>query len=748
VRSTSRLLLEVLEDRCTPSSLAQPWPNPGHLTLSFVPDGTLLSGAPSNLFGTLNHVATTSQWQQIILKAFQTWAVQTNVNVGVVSDNGAPLGTDGAVQGDARFGDIRVGMQALPASLVATTSPFEWTGSTWSGDVILNSSYKFTIGGTGGYDLFTVALHEAGHALGIPDNTTDKNSIMYASYLGPRTGLDSLDVANIHTLYGSRTPDAFDAAAPNNSLAAATPLGNAPEQLGFLADLTTAADVDFYKLVTPLSIGSASVTIQIGTAGLSGLVPTLSVYNPSGQLLARGSGANALGGNVSVTLNNALPLTTLYFEVSHAWGGVFAIGGYSGQVTYNYLLSSIVGIVPQLIPGVVNTVNHVNTSIASATMLTAPWGSTTDQRFNDLYQANLVYGGDADYYKFQSPAAASPSGSYALDAIVWQTDPGGLAPALHLFDANGNPLAAQMLADTPGVFTVQVLGAAPGTLFYLEVVGQTTSGAGSTGGYVCGVKFNVQPEPAATLLGGNTLPAATSTDTGVMAMNQNGVFYFELAAATAGSASSVTMTVTNAQGQAVLSLSAAAAAPPRTAAVYLPAGVYTMHYSISAGYTPPGPTIYWLLGKILSDPIGPYYSGTNPPPSSTDTTSPPPNGNPTTSATTTFVSSGATVNVTTPDGTTTSLPIPAPGASNSWNFTTAAGTTTVTLTTDTAGNTTLTLTTPSSNTITDNTTTSGSTTTETITTSDGIQVTITMPSTSPAPSYAGPTSTAPPPYYY
>lgn len=745
MRRKTRLTCELLEDRCTPASLGQTWPDPGHLTLSFVPDGTQLAGAPSDLFATLNRLAPTATWEETILKAFQTWAVNTNVNVGVVADDGAPLGTDGAIQGDPRFGDIRIGMQALPANLVATTSPFSWNGSTWSGDVILNSSYQFTLGGANGYDLFTVALHEAGHALGIPDNTTDKNSVMYASYLGPRTALDSLDIANVQALYGVR-----DDATPNTSLATATPLGNTPSQLGFLADLATDTDVDYYRIVTPLlGVLPTSVTIQIDTAGLSGLVPTLSIYNAAGKLVAQKSGATPLDGNVGITLNNVGPLTTYYFEVSHAESGVFGIGSYTGQVTYKSLLTSIVGIVPQLINGVVNTVDHVNTSIASATMLTAPWGATSDQRFNYLYQANLVYGGDADYYRFQAPAAVSPTGSYALDIIVWQTVPGGLAPELHLFDANGNPLAAQVLADTPGVFTLQVPNVAAGALFYVEVAGQSATGADSTGGYVCGVKFNDSPQPVAALLGSNTLPTASSTNTGVLALNQNGVFYFELAASAGGStADSVTMTVTNAQGHVALSLTAAAGAAPRTAAVYLSAGDYTIHYSMSSATDPSQPLTYWLFGEMLSDPIGPYYSGSNPPPSSSSTTSPPANGNTTTGATTTFASSGASVSVTTPDGTTTSMPVPPPGSSSSQSFTTSAGTTTVTMTTDSSGNTTLTLTTPSTNTITDSTTTSGSTSTETMTTSDGIQVTITMPSTTSAPSYSGPSSPAPPPYYY
>ena len=751
MRTTARLMLEALEDRCTPTSLGQTWPEPGRLTLGFVPDGTMLSGAPSNLFASMNRLAPAPQWQQVVLKAFQTWAVNTNVNVGVVPDDGTPLGTDGAVQGDPRFGDIRIGMQALPANLVATTSPFSWTGSTWSGDVILNSTYPFTLGGTTGYNLFTVALHEAGHALGIPDNTTDPNSIMYASYLGPRTGLDSLDIANVQTLYGVRAADSFDAAAPNKSLGTATPLGSSPSQLGFVADLTTATDVDYYKIVTPvLDVLPVNVTIQIDTAGLSGLVPTLSVYNHAGQLLARKSGASPLDGNVAITLNNVAPLTTLYIEVGRGQSGVFGIGAYTAQITYTNLLSSLVGLVPALIPGVVNTVNHLNTSIASATMLTAPWGNASDQRFNYLYQANLVYGGDVDYYKFQAPSAPSPTGSYALDAIVWQTTPGGLAPALHLYDASGNPVPAEVMTDTPGVFALQVRGVAPGMVLYVAVAGQTASGAGSTGGYVYGARFNTMPEIVAPLLGSNTLPTPRSTDSGVLAMNQNGVFYFELAAASGSGASSVTMTVVSAQGQTMLSMIAATGAAPRTAAAYLPAGTYTIHYSITAAASPWQPVTYWLSGKMLSDPIGPYYSGSNPPPPppASSTTGSSTNGNPTVSSTTTFASAGASVSISAPDGSVTSVPIPPPGAGQTYSFTTTVGTTTVAVMSDSSGNTTVSVTTPSANTITDSTTTSGNTSTETLTTSDGIQVTITMPATTSAPSYAGPSSPAPPPYYY
>src|SRR5947209_19571244 len=100
---TRRLNLERLEDRWTPATSGVTWPDGSHLTLSFVPDGTQVGNYTSNLFATLNRVAPTAAWQRAILAAFQAWAAPVNLNVGVVADGGQPLGTGGAVQGDARF---------------------------------------------------------------------------------------------------------------------------------------------------------------------------------------------------------------------------------------------------------------------------------------------------------------------------------------------------------------------------------------------------------------------------------------------------------------------------------------------------------------------------------------------------------------------------------------------------------------------------------------------------------------------
>lgn len=63
----TRLHLEHLEDRCVPAVFGNPWPDPGHLTISFAPDGTNVNGYSSNLFQDMN-ATYGSGWQLAVLR--------------------------------------------------------------------------------------------------------------------------------------------------------------------------------------------------------------------------------------------------------------------------------------------------------------------------------------------------------------------------------------------------------------------------------------------------------------------------------------------------------------------------------------------------------------------------------------------------------------------------------------------------------------------------------------------------------
>jgi hypothetical protein len=256
------LQLEELEDRCVPATFGNPWPDATHLTLSFVPDGTRIGSQTSNLFATLNTIEPTAVWQRDILRAVQSWGSVANLNIGVVSDDGEALGTPGRPQGDPRFGDIRIAAGNFTSEVAAFSAPFDVAGGTSSGDVRLNSSALLN----GGYDLYTVVLHEAGLVFGLPENL-NPSSVMDTFYLGPRTGLGASDISALQTLYGARSPDAYEGAGGNDTLATATRLGllansNGVLSVGVDADLGSATDIDAYRFQAPTLTGGLVIGLQ------------------------------------------------------------------------------------------------------------------------------------------------------------------------------------------------------------------------------------------------------------------------------------------------------------------------------------------------------------------------------------------------------------------------------------------------------------------------------------------------------
>src|SRR5207237_3659669 len=109
----------------------------------------------------------TATWQNVVLKAAQSWAQQTNVNFSLVPDGGASTGSGNYQQGDPGMGDVRFGGFNFGSSstLGMAYMPPSVNNYSVAGDICFNTGTSFNIGCS--YDLFTVACHDSANASGL-----------------------------------------------------------------------------------------------------------------------------------------------------------------------------------------------------------------------------------------------------------------------------------------------------------------------------------------------------------------------------------------------------------------------------------------------------------------------------------------------------------------------------------------------------------------------------------------------------
>jgi hypothetical protein len=598
-----------LEDRCTPANSGVTWADGQHLTLSFVPDGAQIGAASSSLFSTLNAIAPTAVWQREIVRAFQAWAVNANINIGVVSDGGQALGTVGEVQGDDRFGDIRIAAMPLPTNTLITNTPFQWSGTTWSGDVVINTAVAFRIGGaSGGIDLFSAMLNEAGNVLGVVDSRTDHSSAVYYQYTGVRSGLNSADIADIVALYGARAPDGFDAVHSNDSLLNASNLGGALAQPVVDADISTTGDVDFYRFTLPLSTPLLNMTVKEQSSGLSSLQSSLLVYNAWGQVVGSAN-AGAPGADLSVTLNGLLLGGTYYVRVAGNGNSLYGVGGYRLALAYTLLNGSIVGGVTNLVGSLSSEVG-LNDLLSTATNVLPPIGQKADARFDYTTRATIVTPLDVDYYRVTAPGIAS--GTQKLNVLAWSLELNALKPKVEVFDANGNLLATTLVGNEGGTFGVELPNSTPGAVYYVKVSALNPNGVAAVGDYFLGVNFSTQPATEFQMPVANTISQATAVQTSTYTVTQNKLMEFMLSADSGTAWTEMRMEILDAGGDVVFTLSAYAGTPAASGHIYLSAGQYTARFTATprpgTTFTPVG---FTLLSRLVSDPIGPRQASSS-----------------------------------------------------------------------------------------------------------------------------------------
>lgn len=254
--SSRRCTLEKLESRWVFDGDGLEVFGAGSFTMSVAPDGTQVGFRQSRLQEVFQARFGEGVIDKVLREAIPVWIPNAAIDVGIVPDDGTPAGVLGPWRGDERFGDIRVFGFDLPDTIWASAiSGNVRSVGTWAGDIVFNTAQPWS----SVEQLRSAAIHELGHALGLPHND-DPLSPMHPQ--GPFVSNDPLasDIALLQALHGPRRPDISDTEGSNDEIDSASNIEghdldednveefNGSQQWIQFGDLTTAEDIDYYAI--------------------------------------------------------------------------------------------------------------------------------------------------------------------------------------------------------------------------------------------------------------------------------------------------------------------------------------------------------------------------------------------------------------------------------------------------------------------------------------------------------------------
>ena len=630
-RSIQRTIrLEQLETRHL-MAFGTPWPDARNLTLSFPDDDIAVGAWRNDLRLTLDQVTDRQVWQTEVARAFQTWAVETNISIGLRNDRSDSFGTVGLPVRDPRFGDFRVGAFPQSGTVLANAVPFSSQSGTWAGDLLLNSDVDFVWNEWGSgtpqsaseVDLFSVLLHEAGNSLGIADNA-NPSSIMFQSYNGPKGSLTSVDREAIRSLYGVRS-DAYEARS-NNTMGTATLIRRrtaTADVTSIRGSINSQNDADFFRYVP--RVGQTEVSVRLEAFGLSFLKSSIEVLNSRGEKISDAKVDSIFENNMSIRISSLDSLDQLFIKVASNSDDVFGMGEY--RVVLDYRPESQQ---PPLYPpmqdddadvawqhvnvdqlfraaGLMDREIGKNDSIELARDMSVPQGFLDNTRYDAL--SSLQSPTDVDFWRFSTPAAIegrlhltfTPLGSATQSSF-----------SVDIVNAAGVSVKDKAIIRSDGSWSIELYEPVPSTTYYISV--KTNPNIQHSGiNYLMSVNLATQPLNAAPLFSGSI--TGNGSRDHYLSIHKTQLYHFDLLASGGTSDNGLQMTIVDLRTGLDVFVIATPNQVRRGDAVWLDEGHYMIRFTPRNRLGSPNRTVsYSARIAELSDDQGPRLIDPSKPP--------------------------------------------------------------------------------------------------------------------------------------
>ena len=321
-----RLLSDLtrLEDRCTPALFGVPWADPMHLSLSFAPDGTTAAGEPSQLLAALDAAMPRAAWQGADAsgppRPGPRRPASTSGSSRTAASRSAPPAEPRRTGGSAT--SAWAGSPWPPPSLAVAIPPDPYLTGSFAGDVFVNTRRPLTPD-----LLYAVALHEIGHALGLPPSADPNVGDVQHRRPDPHhpgrrrrgrgPGAVRDPAGRRRTTPSERNDTANRATRLDDNQGRGSFDGSTPA-VGY-GDVTTRSDVDVFT-VRGLNNYRGPMTVRVQTAGVSLLAPQVTVTDERGRVLGRATGSGVLGSVLEVKVPRTVPGERYFVRVGAAPG--------------------------------------------------------------------------------------------------------------------------------------------------------------------------------------------------------------------------------------------------------------------------------------------------------------------------------------------------------------------------------------------------------------------------------------------